>query len=48
MIVGNVPATYDSNGNLVSVGQGSLLILDSNGNVVTTSAIRRSSTAPGT
>ena len=36
MIVGNVPATYDSNGNLLSVGQGSLLILDSNGKVVTT------------
>ena len=36
MIVGNVPATYDSHGNLVSVGQGSLLILDRNGNVVTT------------
>ena len=36
MIVGNVPATYDSQGNLVSVGQGSLTILDRNGNVVTT------------
>jgi hypothetical protein len=36
VIVGNVPATYDSNGNLVSVGQGSLRILDSKGNVVTT------------
>jgi hypothetical protein len=36
VIVGNLPATYDSKGNLVSVGQGSLLILDRNGNVVTT------------
>ena len=36
VIVGSVPATYDSDGNLCSVGQGSLLILDSNGNVVTT------------
>jgi uncharacterized protein (TIGR03118 family) len=36
VIVGSVPATYDSKGNLVSVGQGSLLILDRNGNVVTT------------
>src|SRR5208337_488802 len=36
VIVGNVPATYDSHGNLVSVGQGSLTILDSKGNVVTT------------
>jgi uncharacterized protein (TIGR03118 family) len=36
VIVGNLPATYDSNGNLVSVGQGSLRILDRNGNVVTT------------
>ncbi len=36
VIVGSVPATYDSNGNLVSVGQGSLMILDKNGNVVTT------------
>jgi uncharacterized protein (TIGR03118 family) len=36
VIVGNVPATYDSMGNLVSVGQGSLMILDRNGNVVTT------------
>jgi DNA-binding beta-propeller fold protein YncE len=35
VIVGNVPATYDSQGNLVSVGQGSLRILDSKGNVVT-------------
>jgi uncharacterized protein (TIGR03118 family) len=35
VIVGNVPA-YDSNGNLVSIGQGSLRILDSKGNVVTT------------
>jgi uncharacterized protein (TIGR03118 family) len=36
VIVGNVPATYDSKGNLVSVGQGSLRILDSTGKVVTT------------
>ena len=36
VIVGNVPATYDSKGNLVSVGQGSLRILDSKGHVVTT------------
>ncbi len=36
VIVGNVPATYDSQGNLVSVGQGSLLIHNRNGNVVTT------------
>jgi len=36
VIVGSLPATYDSNGNLLSVGQGSLLILDRNGNVVTT------------
>jgi hypothetical protein len=36
VIVGSVPATYDSQGNLLSVGQGSLLILDKNGNVVTT------------
>ena len=36
VIVGNVPATYDSKGNLVSVGQGSLRILDSKGKVVTT------------
>jgi uncharacterized protein (TIGR03118 family) len=36
VIVGSVPATYDSHGNLVSVGQGSLLILDRDGNVVTT------------
>ena len=36
MIVGNLPATYDSNGNLLSIGQGSLLILDKSGNVVTT------------
>ena len=32
VIVGGVPATYDSQGNLVSVGQGSLMILDRNGN----------------
>ena len=36
VIVGNLPATYDSQGNLVSVGQGSLLIIDRNGNVVGT------------
>ncbi len=36
VIVGNVPATYDSDGNLVSVGQGSLLILDRSGNLVET------------
>src|SRR5262249_14147897 len=36
VIVGNVPATYDSKGNLVSIGQGSLRILDSTGKVVTT------------
>jgi uncharacterized protein (TIGR03118 family) len=35
VIVGNLPATYDSKGNLLSIGQGSLLILDRNGNVVT-------------
>jgi uncharacterized protein (TIGR03118 family) len=35
VIVGSVPATYDSLGNLVSVGQGSLMILDRHGNVVT-------------
>jgi len=36
VIVGNVPATYDSSGNLVSVGQGSLRILDRTGRVVAT------------
>jgi uncharacterized protein (TIGR03118 family) len=36
VIVGSVPATYDSMGNLLSVKQGSLMILDKNGNVVTT------------
>jgi uncharacterized protein (TIGR03118 family) len=36
VIVGSVPATYDSMGNLVSIGQGSLMILDRNGNVVST------------
>ena len=36
VIVGNLPATYDSSGNLRSIGQGSLLILDKSGNVVTT------------
>ena len=36
VIVGSVPATYDNMGNLVSIGQGSLMILDKNGNVVDT------------
>src|SRR5262249_8888317 len=27
VVVGNLPATYDSSGNLLSIGQGSLLIL---------------------
>jgi len=36
VIVGNLPATYDSHGNLLSIGQGSLLILDKSGHVVTT------------
>ena len=36
VIVGSLPATYDSQGNLESVGQGSLIILDRNGNVVDT------------
>jgi uncharacterized protein (TIGR03118 family) len=36
VVVGNLPATYDSAGNLLSIGQGSLLILDKSGNVVTT------------
>jgi uncharacterized protein (TIGR03118 family) len=36
VLVGNLPATYDSQGNLVSIGQGSLTILDKNGNVVDT------------
>jgi len=36
VIVGNVPATYDSQGNIVSVGQGSLRILDRTGKVVET------------
>jgi uncharacterized protein (TIGR03118 family) len=36
VIVGNLPATYDSSGNLQSIGQGSLQILDKSGNVVTT------------
>jgi uncharacterized protein (TIGR03118 family) len=36
VIVGSVPAAYDSQGHLVSVGQGSLLILDRNGKVVST------------
>jgi uncharacterized protein (TIGR03118 family) len=36
VIVGNLPATYDAKGNLLSIGQGSLQILDKSGNVVTT------------
>jgi uncharacterized protein (TIGR03118 family) len=36
VIVGSVPATYDNMGNLLSIGQGSLMILDKNGNVVET------------
>ncbi len=36
VIVGNLPTTYDSQGNVTSIGQGSLRILDRNGNVVTT------------
>jgi uncharacterized protein (TIGR03118 family) len=36
VLVGNVPATYDGSGNLVSIGSGSLTILDSKGNVVST------------
>jgi hypothetical protein len=36
VIVGNLPGTYDSHGNLLSIGQGSLLILDKSGHVVTT------------
>jgi uncharacterized protein (TIGR03118 family) len=36
VLVGSLPATYDSMGNLTSIGQGSLLILDRNGNVVNT------------
>jgi uncharacterized protein (TIGR03118 family) len=38
VIVGNLPATYDSMGNLLSIGQGSLTILDRNGKVVETLA----------
>jgi hypothetical protein len=34
VIVGNVPATYDSNGNVQSVGQGSLIILNRSGQQV--------------
>ncbi len=34
--MGSLPATYDSQGNLEPVGQGSLIILDRNGNVVDT------------
>jgi uncharacterized protein (TIGR03118 family) len=36
VLVGNLPATYDSMGNLLNIGQGSLTILDSNGKVLTT------------
>ncbi len=36
VIVGNVPGTYDSSGNLLSVGQGSLRVLDRTGKVVAT------------
>jgi hypothetical protein len=36
VLVGNTPATQVINGNLVPTGPGSLLILDRNGNVVTT------------
>jgi uncharacterized protein (TIGR03118 family) len=35
VLVGSLPTTYDNMGNVVSIGQGSLLILDRNGNVVT-------------
>jgi hypothetical protein len=34
VIVGNLPATYDSSGNLTGIGQGSLLILDRSGKQV--------------
>lgn len=36
VLVGNLPATYDSKGLLVSIGQGSLRIIDKNAHVVTT------------
>jgi hypothetical protein len=36
VIVGSLPATYDSMGNLTEIKQGSLLILDKNGHVVKT------------
>jgi uncharacterized protein (TIGR03118 family) len=36
VIIGNVPATYNSDGSIASVGQGSLRILDSTGKVVDT------------
>jgi uncharacterized protein (TIGR03118 family) len=36
VIVGNLPATYDSQGNILSVGPGSLRILDRTGTVVET------------
>jgi hypothetical protein len=34
VIVGNIPATYDSHGNVLSVGHGSLIILNSSGQKV--------------
>jgi uncharacterized protein (TIGR03118 family) len=36
VIVGNLPTTYNPDGSVASIGQGSLRILDRNGNVVTT------------
>ncbi len=48
VLVGNVPATYDSDGNPVSVGQGSLLILDRSGNLVGTLSNPACWMAPGT
>jgi uncharacterized protein (TIGR03118 family) len=36
VIVGNLPTTYNPDGSVNSIGQGSLRILDRNGNVVTT------------
>jgi sugar lactone lactonase YvrE len=36
VVVGNIPGTFDSNGNLLSVGNGSLLILDRFGHVAAT------------
>jgi uncharacterized protein (TIGR03118 family) len=35
VIVGNLPTTYDKHGHVVSIGEGSLRILDRNGKVVT-------------